>query len=71
MKTIYNYIENTDPRHSDLIDSRAYMFACQEAKFRDEYLLLYIKKKPYWLPNFIYEWLLSKLFVLAYFKRTS
>lgn len=66
---IKNYLVETDSRHSDMIDAYCYAFAAQEFKAREEYILMYIKKKPYYIPEFVYKWILGKLFVLAEFRR--
>lgn len=65
---IENYLKETDPKHSDFVDSFAYLIAAQEAKLRDDYILLYVKKKPWYLPKSLYEWILRKVLVLANFK---
>lgn len=65
---IENYLSDTEPKHSDMIDSLMFAFASQEAKLRDEYILLYVKKKPWYIPDFIYKWFLKKFLVLSSFK---
>jgi hypothetical protein len=57
--------------HSDFVDAYAYMIAGLEAKLRGEYLLLYVKKRPTWFPDFLYRWILSKVLVLTVFKRST
>lgn len=69
MKKLRDYLEETDPKHSDAVDVLAYLIASHEAKMRDEYVLLHIKAKPRFLPEFVYKWLLKKLVVLSMFKR--
>jgi len=62
-------LTDTDERHSDLVDSMAYAFAAQMYKYRDDYVLLHIKKCPKWLPEFVYKWVLSKVLVMNNFKK--
>lgn len=62
-------IKDTDKRHSDLIDSIAYMFANREAEFIDRYMLLFVKKKPTWIPDFVYRWMMKKILVVVEFKK--
>lgn len=64
-----NYLKETDKKHSDLIDSMAYMWSSQIFKFKEDYMLLYIKKKPKYIPNFMYKWILKKVVVLAEFTK--
>ena len=66
---IKDYLIDTDQRHSDFIDAYAYMIAMQMAKIREDYILLYIKKKPKYMPNFLYKWLIKSFVVVAEFKK--
>ena len=68
MMKIKDFLEKTDSRHSDVIDSYAYLIASQMAKLRDEYVLIYIKKKPKYLPDFLYKWIVKKIVVIAEFR---
>jgi hypothetical protein len=52
-----------------MIDAFAYAVAAQEASLRDKYLLLYLRSKPWWIPEPLYHWFLNKLVVLAMFKK--
>lgn len=61
--------ELNDVRHNDMIDAMAYMIAGQELKLRESYILLYVKKKPKWCPEFIYHWFVKKFIVIAEFKK--
>lgn len=63
------FLFETNPRHSDMVDAMAYMWAAQEFKWREEYTLLYLQKRPWWLPKHLYKWIVSKIVVLAYFKK--
>ena len=67
--TLRDRLRATDPRHSDMVDAFAYAIAAQEARIQDEYVLLYVRAKPQWVPGFVYRWLLSKLLVLTFFKK--
>lgn len=53
---------------SDWIDSLVYMMSAEMAKEIDGWISLHIVKKPWWIPQFIYLWLISKLFVINKFK---
>lgn len=66
---IKSYLVETDSRHSHIIDAYCYAFAAQEFKARGAYILMYIKKKPHYIPEFVYKWILGKLFVLSEFKK--
>lgn len=66
---IVDYLQETDNQHSDVVDAFAYSMASQMAKIRNDYFLIYIRKKPKYLPEFIYRWFLSKFVVLAEFKK--
>jgi hypothetical protein len=55
--------------HDDLVDSFAYMIAGMEAELIDRYCLMHVKQRPWWLPDFMYKWLLGQLLVLSYFKK--
>lgn len=60
---------DTDPRHSDMVDAFAYMIASQEAKLLDSYFLIYIKKKPKYMPKFFYNWCIKTLVNVTQFKK--
>jgi len=62
-----NFLDITTSKHSDFIDSVAYMHASLVFKYREEYCLLYIKKKPKYIPEFVYKWIVSKIVHLAKF----
>lgn len=64
-----NFLEITKNYHSDFVDSVAYMHASLIFKYREEYCLLYIKRKPKYLPELIYKWLVSKIVCLAKFNK--
>ena len=66
---IEQYLIETDKKHSDFVDAIAYAIAGRMIKMRDEYLLLYVKSKPWFIPEFIYKWILKKLLVIAEFKK--
>ena len=62
-------LQDTDPKHSDFLDAFAYMVSAKEYAIRGEYLLLYIRKRPVFIPEFLFKWMLSKLLVVALFKK--
>jgi len=59
----------SDERHSDFVDAYAYMIAGKEMEMRESYILLHIKAKPWWLPERLYKWILSKVLNLNEFKK--
>ena len=62
-------LRETPARHHDhFVDSVAYMVAGMEAKLLNDYCLLYIKQRPWWLPEIVYRWMLKRILVLAHFK---
>lgn len=61
MNSIEFYLQKTDHRHSDFVDAYAYAIAAQEAKLREEYLLIHIKKKPKFMPDFLYKFILRRV----------
>jgi len=65
---VESYLQPADDKHSDMVDSFAFMVATQMAKIQNDYFLLHIKQKPKWLPNFIYRWIIGKVIVLNNFK---
>lgn len=58
---------NIDP--DEILQKHAYMIAKERAEVIDGYAQLYIKERPQWLPESVYKWVLSKVLVLAYFKK--
>jgi len=68
MKNLNSILYDTDPKHSHMLDSIAYMYAAHEAKLTNEYILMFIKAKPWWLPKWLYHKLLSLVVNLANFK---
>jgi len=67
-KEIRKYMNKTTEYHSDMVDAYAYMIAGHYAKLKDDYFFIYIKKKPKYIPNFIYKWFIKKFVVFAEFK---
>ena len=61
---IKDYLTKTDSKHSDMVHSYAYMIASQYAKLKDDYFFIYIKKKPKWMPSFLYRAVIKRLVVL-------
>lgn len=57
--------------HKHLIGSMAYMFATEEARLLDAYVLLHIRDCPRFLPKFIYHWILKHVLVLDRFLITN
>lgn len=69
METIYNILRPTSDEHSHMVDAMCYsLIAEREARLMNEYVLLHIRQKPWWIPNVFYRWILSKLLVLNRFK---
>lgn len=66
--SIEAYLQNTDPRHSDMIDVLAYGIAVREAKLKEAYFLIHIKLKPKWMPDFLYKFILRRVVHLTMFK---
>ena len=55
----------------DLIAKHAYMLADKQAQTINEYCKLYIKERPWWMPESMYKWIIGKVLVLASFKKPS
>lgn len=55
----------------DILQKHAEMIAGNQAKTIDGYVRLYVKKKPWYLPNKVYLYILSKVLVLAFFKHSK
>lgn len=55
--------------HQDMVNTVAYAIASRYAKIQDDYFFIYIKKKPKYIPEFIYRWFLKRFVVLNYFKK--
>lgn len=66
---IENRLIDTDSRHSDMVVSIAYMIASQYAKLHEDYVLLHISKKPWYIPEFVFKWVLKKVLVINRFKK--
>jgi hypothetical protein len=52
-----------------MVDAMAYAVAAQIAYLQNEYVLMHIKPCPWWMPNFVYRWLLSKFIYLRMFRK--
>ena len=65
---IKDHLTKTGSKHSDMVDSYAYMMSSQYAKLQDDYFFIYIKKKPKYCPMFIYKWFIKKFVVIVNFK---
>ena len=50
------------------IDAFAYAVSTQMAVQLDNFFMAHINKKPWYIPKFIYDWLIKKLFVITKFK---
>lgn len=50
------------------IESYLYAKSIHQAETIDGYVNLHIKKRPKWLPNCVWQWLLKQLLVLEHFK---
>ena len=51
-----------------IIEKYAYAMANKQCEIIDGYCKLYIKKKPKYLPEFVYKYILKKVVVLANFE---
>lgn len=65
---IESFLFETDEKHCDMVDAYAYMIAAQYAKLRDDYFFLYIKKKPWYIPQWLYKWFIKMFVVVVNFK---
>jgi hypothetical protein len=54
---------------SEILEKHAEMVAGNQARTIDGYVRLYLKKKPWYLSTKLYRYFLSKVLVLAYFKK--
>lgn len=52
----------------DILGKHADAIAFARAKLIDGYCQIYIKKKPWFVPKFLYRWIIKKTVVLAFFK---
>jgi hypothetical protein len=53
------------------INKYSYMVAKKEVEAIDEYFILHVKERPWWMPNKVYEWILGRLLVLNRFQKTG
>ncbi len=68
--TLNSILTETTRSEYDLVDSLAYAVAAQQAKLSYEYILMHINKKPAWMPKFIFEWIVSRMFTMNHFRKT-
>jgi hypothetical protein len=61
--------ETSAQHHGHLLHSFAYMVAGMEAKLLNDYCLMHVRQKPWWVPEPFYRWLLSQSLVLTHFKK--
>jgi hypothetical protein len=59
----------TSEHHDHIVDSIAYMVAGQEVELLNEYCVAHIERKPWWMPDLVYRWLVSQFFVLSRFRK--
>lgn len=62
----YDYLPD---KHLDFIDSMAYSMSSYILETENKYVSMHIKKKPNYLPNFIYYWIIKRLLVITHFKK--
>ncbi len=55
--------------NTDFVDAIAYRLISRKSWMIDEYVQFRVKQKPWWLPEFIYEFLLKNLIELCYFEK--
>jgi hypothetical protein len=55
----------------EIIAKHAYLIADKQAQTINSYCKLYIKTKPWWLPEVLYKWVIGKVLVLAHFKKPT
>jgi hypothetical protein len=48
-------LATTNPKHDHFIDAYAYMIAADECRLIDSYCLMYLRKRPWWMPEFVYK----------------
>lgn len=53
------------------MEEHAYLVAQEQAKIMDGYIQVYIKKRPAWLPHFLYKFILTKVLAVNLFKELS
>ena len=54
-----------------MVDAMAYAWADHVFKMKNEYVLMYIKKRPWYIPEFLYKWVIGKVLVRASFKNNE
>jgi hypothetical protein len=59
----------THEHHDHIVDSFAYMVAGMEVVLLNEYCVAHVRRKPWWMPEFVYRWLVSQLLVLSRFRK--
>lgn len=63
-------LEKNTEYHFDLINSNIYgLVALSRAEFTEKYFLLHIKRKPKYMPQFIYKWFIKNLVVKSEFRK--
>lgn len=67
----FKVIEDTDKTPNQLIDDYVYLKAKEEAEIIDAYLLLHIKQRPWYIPEFIYKFILKKILVMNRFTKNE
>ena len=53
----------------ETLEKYAYAVADKQAELIDQYCRMYIKKKPKYIPEFVYRFVLGKFIVIAYFNK--
>lgn len=56
---------------SHYVDAMAYYVAAQFAKLQDDYFFLHVKPAPWWMPAFVWKWLVGKMLVMTRFNSSA
>jgi hypothetical protein len=60
-----------DGHHSHFVDAMAYAVAGEFARLQNEYVLMHLKPRPWWMPAALYRWIVSKIVYLRLFKEPA
>lgn len=55
-------------READMLVRVTDMYSTEQMRLLNDYVLLHIKARPWYIPEPLYRWLLGKLVVLSRFK---
>lgn len=66
----FQYIHTKSDEHLPVnINAIAYAYAKREMEAIDSYVRVYIKKRPWFIPEFLYRFALNHLIVLTFFRK--